>query len=95
MKHLQTFIKNRNKGPQLGVILDSEVHRSQDGPAAPSGVPEWAMELLTGGGGNQAAIDNAIMREIKLIALVFGVEGLLLAMESTGRSRWPRTRPRS
>lgn len=84
VSHLETFIKNRNKGPQLGVMLDSEVHRGEDAAKAPSGFHEWDVQLLTAAAANQAAIHIAIMREIKMMALVFGVEGLLIGMESTG-----------
>lgn len=79
---LRGFARSHNRGEETSVVLDSEVYVNADG--SPSSIYKQDVELLQNSGGNLAALDVAIMRYVKFIAMLYGTEGLLIGMESTG-----------
>lgn len=80
---LYDFMEHHIRGENTGLVLDSDLVRTEtDGN--PTSTPKWNIELLSGSNSTQAQVYEAIMREIKLIAIVLGVEGLLIGMVDTG-----------
>jgi hypothetical protein len=82
MTPIDAYMKNHNRSAKTGILLDSSVYTNADG--TPSTVYKSDIELLQTSGGNLPALDVSIMRSIKMMALVYGAEGLLIGMESTG-----------
>lgn len=75
---VKDFIKERNRTPSTGLLLDSEPFRSRDEGSTPSSVRQWMVELLKSGSSNQAEVNKAINRKTHEIARVLNMEGLLL-----------------
>jgi len=78
------ILQNHTRSPRTGWLTDSAVARSEDDSASPSGTYEWALDLIQAAVNSQQYIHVAIQREIKNIALILGVEGLLIGMQETG-----------
>lgn len=81
---LRDFVTNHIKGPNLGVMLDSETYANKDAAQSPGAVYKWAVELLEGGEYSLEQVARAIERTVMDIARVFGTEHLLLGSTSTG-----------
>ena len=83
---LDKFIKNHIKNPSLGILLDSTPYKQTGENRTPSSTPQWGLELLDGGTYGHDSVHNAIMRIIREVARVLGVEHLLLG-EGSAASR--------
>lgn len=84
LKPLTTFIQNHIKHPQLGLLLDSLPYQNEDESARPSNLQQWDIDLLKGGNTSQTPVDTTIQRLTHEIALVLGIEGLLLGSNNVG-----------
>lgn len=81
---LRQFIEQHVKNPQLGMLLDSQPWSTTDEKHSPSGLPQWAIELLDGGTYSLAEVHTAIVRVNTELARILGVEHLLLGADSAG-----------
>lgn len=72
------FLVDHWKNPQLGMLLDSEPYRGEDGQAAPIGGAQYGLEILQGQTTGQNEIARALERINREIARVLGTEHLLL-----------------
>ena len=85
LEPINSFLANHIKTPASGVLLDSQVVRSNDAAETPSSIYEWAMELLQGGGGESlVAMATAIERKNREIARTLSAEHLLLGSDGKG-----------
>lgn len=76
---LRNFLKRHIKNPRLALLLDSITYQSQDESGSPSNVPQWDINLLKSDNGTaQAEVSAAIERLNRDIAVLLGIEGLLL-----------------
>lgn len=76
---LRNFLKKHIKNPRLALLLDSITYQSQDESGSPSNVPQWDIDLLKSDNGTaQAEVAAAIERLNRDIAVLLGIEGLLL-----------------
>lgn len=75
---LTTFIREHIKTPDLGLIMDSEPHRSEDETGMPISEPHWSLDLLKSDATGFKDIGVAINRKCLELARVLNVEGLLL-----------------
>jgi hypothetical protein len=92
---LRDFIDNHVKNPSLGMILDSEVFRNKDAAASPSGIYQWAIDLLEGGEYSLEEVARAIERVTMEIARVLGVEHLLLGSQGSGTGSYALSKDKS
>jgi hypothetical protein len=84
---LSQFVSMRAKSSNTGLLLDSSVYMSQtDTGATPSATKRWGIELLTGDASGIEAVGKAIEREMYDMALILGVEGLLVGKDSGSRA---------
>lgn len=81
---LRDFIDQHIKNPQLGLLLDSQTWQTTDERHTPSGQPQFNLELLDGGTYSLEEVSNAIMRVVRELARILGVEHLLLGEDSGG-----------
>lgn len=95
LQPLKDFISNHIKNPALGMLLDSEVFRNKDAPASPSGIYQWAVDLLEGGEYSLEQVSRAIERVTMEIARVLGVEHLLLGSQSSGAGSYALSKDKS
>ena len=82
---LSNFVKLQVKKPETGIVLDSQPYKSlsADGYGI-SGVPQWGIDLLTGTNTSIQYLDNAIQRINREMAMIIGVEGILLGSDGSG-----------
>lgn len=78
------FIQNHVRNPSLGMVLDSDVYRSADESATPSGQKKWDIDLLKASSSHQTEVAATIYRLNQEIARVLGTEGLLLGADGKG-----------
>ncbi|QIG67392.1 DUF935 domain-containing protein [Rhizobium phage RHph_TM3_3_9] len=84
---LAQFVAMRAKATNTGLLLDSSTYASQtDTGSTPSSVKRWGIELLTGSAQGIDAVGAAIEREMYDMALILGVEGLLVGKDSGSRA---------
>jgi len=95
LQPLREFITNHIKGPNLGVMLDSETYANKDAAQSPSPVYKWALELLEGGEYSLEQVARAIERTVMDIARVFGTEHLLLGSTSAGTGSFALSKDKS
>lgn len=81
---LKDFISNHIRAPETGLLLDSKTYATQDEKGAPSAVHQWDVELLKGETSALPELGKAIERLTRNIAILLGVEHLLLGTESKG-----------
>lgn len=81
---LRDFITNRIKNPELGIVLDSQPFTSTDDATRPSSIRQWDLELLSAVVGTQKEVAAAINRVNHEIAVVLGVENLLVGSTGEG-----------
>lgn len=81
---LRSFIRNHNTSPSRGLLLDSFTYPTQDESARPTGIPQYDVQLLKGSITQEQAVAGAIQREIYGLAMLFGVESMLLGSKSVG-----------
>jgi len=85
LQPLTDFVTQHIRSVETGVMLDSATYRDQGETKAPSGVPLWDVELLTGSGSmSLQAIAAAVERLQREIARLFGTEGILLGGANVG-----------
>lgn len=81
------FVSLRAKSTNTGLLLDSSVYMSKtDTGETPSSAPKWDMDILTGSSQGIEAVGEAINREAYDMALILGVEGLLVGKDSGSRA---------
>jgi hypothetical protein len=84
---LAQFVSMRAKTTNTGLLLDSSTYQSAtDTGSTPSSVKRWGIELLTGSAQGIEAVGAAIEREMYDMALILGVEGLLVGKDSGSRA---------
>lgn len=83
---LRDFIQNHVRALDSGLILDSAPYTGQDDTAMPTDVYQWDIELLKGGSVSFEQINTAIERKTRDMAVVLGVEHLLLGSNSSAGS---------
>jgi len=81
---LSDFIENHVQAPQRGLFLDSKTYATEDEKGTPSSIYKWGVELLKAGATNLGDLNNAIMRKVRDLARVMGVESLLLGESGAG-----------
>lgn len=79
---IKQFLKKHIKTPNLGLLLDSAPWQTADEASRPSNVPQWDIKLLTGDATSFAENAAAINRLTRELAILLGVDQLLLG---TGR----------
>lgn len=84
IKPLEDFVSNHIKNTALGLALDSAPYRDNGESQAPSSTLEWDIKLLQGSPGTAAQVASAIERIIRDMAIVLGVQGLLLGGDGSG-----------
>jgi hypothetical protein len=86
VKPLRDFIEKHIKNPELGLLLDSKTYESSDERQAPSGTPQWAVDLMRGDGtgGTTESISSSIERITRELARIMGTEFLLLGGDGKG-----------
>jgi len=81
---LKDFIDNHIRAPESGLLLDSIPYRTEDEKGTPSSEKQWDVELLKGTISSLPELSKAIDRSIRMIAILLGVEHLLLGSDSKG-----------
>lgn len=82
---LTSFIEKHIKGPQLGLLLDSQPYESQDDASTPSPQRQWDLNLMSHNSGESSAqVHVAIERITREMARIIGVEHLLLGGDGKG-----------
>jgi len=82
---IRTFIEKHIKNPELGLLLDSQVYKTEDEKGTPGVTPLWNLELLKGGNSQSSeAVAKAIERLNRELARIMGVEHLLLGGDGKG-----------
>lgn len=82
---LRKFVSNRIKNPQQGLVIDSSTYTDQSESQSPSGVPLWAVEVLTAEGSTSlGALNTAITRLNRECAYVIGTEHMMLGGDGAG-----------
>lgn len=83
-KPLRDFISKRLKNPELGILIDSQPYTSTDDATKPSSMRQWDLELLSAEVGTQKEVAAAIQRVMHEMAVVMGVENLLVGSSGEG-----------
>lgn len=83
--NLTDFIENHIRDANTGLLLDSLTYQTVDEAGKPSNVKQWDLELLQGKTSGLTELAIAIKRVTRNIAILLGVEQLLLG-ETTGGS---------
>jgi len=83
---LSEFVRLKSKNPDTGLVLDSQTFIAQnaDGTKSISSVLQWGLELLTGDPGSIEELGAAIGRTVWDLALIMGIERLLVGREGAG-----------
>lgn len=86
LEPLRNFIRNHVRNKDQGMLLSSDTYqgRTNDGGQTPSAVPKWALELLNGESQSFEAMAEAIKRMTAELAMILGVEHLLLGQDGAG-----------
>lgn len=80
----RSFLSSHVKSPDLSVMLDSITYDTRDDARRPSGEKKWDVSLLTSSSTAQPEILKAIDRLHREIALILGVDRLLIGSNGTG-----------
>lgn len=81
---MENFVQNHIRSTDTGLVLDSLTYQTQDDKGTPSQVKQWDMELLKADAGSLEQLGLAIDRVTHTIAMIIGVEQLLLGRNSRG-----------
>lgn len=81
---LKEFLRKHRKNPQLGLLLDSNIYRSEGEQRQPSAVNMWQVDVVRHEGGPQKEIDQTIERKVREMAMLMGIEHLLLGSSDRG-----------
>lgn len=92
---VESFLRNALQGKDTALFLDSATYKSTGEQQTPSSVPQWTVELLTGGTNSQPQMAMAIERLNREMARVLGVEHLLLGSDSAGSFALSRDKTQS
>ena len=84
IKALTDFIENHIRAADSGLMLDSLPYRTTDEKGNPSTIPMWDVKVITGEPGSLEEVAASINRVTRQIAILLGVEQLLLGSDSTG-----------
>jgi hypothetical protein len=84
LQPMEDFIRKHIKSPELGLALDSQPYRGTGDNEAPSATLEWDVKLLQGSPTSATAVAAAIERITRDMAIVLGVQGLLLGGDGSG-----------
>lgn len=77
-EELKDFQRNHIRGPELGLLLDSQTYRGTDDAGAVSNQRMWDVELLTGDAVSYTENAAAIERLNREMARIMGVEQMML-----------------
>lgn len=77
-EELKDFQRNHIRGPELGLLLDSQTYRGTDEAGQVSNQRMWDVELLTGDAVSYAENAAAIERLNREMARIMGVEQMML-----------------
>jgi hypothetical protein len=80
------FLRNHWSNPQLGIIMDSEPHRSTDEAESPTGGPQFDIKLLQGQSTAHQEVARSISRLTYDVARIMGTDSMLLGSANTGGS---------
>lgn len=84
---LEKFVQMRNKATNTGLLLDSSTYSSvSETGTNVSGAKKWGIELLTGSAQGIEHVGAAIKRLEYSMAMILGVEGLLVGSEGGSRA---------
>lgn len=84
---LDKFVQMRNKGESTGMMLDSATYSAPtDTGTTISGAKKWGIELLTGQATGIEHVGAAIERLRYDMAMIIGVDGLLVGSEGGSRA---------
>lgn len=84
---IKNFITMRAKGQSTGLLLDSSTYENQsDTGTSATSVPQWGMELLSGGSAGIEHVGTSVRRTNEEIARILGVESMLVG-DGGGGSR--------
>jgi phage gp29-like protein len=81
---LREFLRKHKRTANLALLLDSKVYESSGDNRAPSGQPQWSMELLKAGATSAPELALAIQRLNREVARVLGTENILLGESGAG-----------
>ena len=83
---IEEFVRTKSRQPDTGLMLDSQpfIGKSDQGGNTPSSTMQYGIELLTGEPGTTAELGAAIGRTTWDMALIIGVERLLVGREGAG-----------
>lgn len=81
---METFVQNHIRSTDTGLVLDSLTYQTQDDKGTPSQVKQWDMELLSSESNSLEELGKAIDRVTHTIAMIIGVEQLLLGRNARG-----------
>lgn len=85
---MRNFVKQQVKAADTGLLVDSMTYKgtTADGDVV-SAIPKWAIELLSSSGASFADMGKAIERLTHDMAMILGVEGILLGGSSGSGNR--------
>lgn len=86
LEPLRNFIRHHVRNKFMGLLLPSETYmaKTTDGGQTPSAVPKWALELLNGESTAFESMGEAVRRLNQELAMILGVEHLLLGADGGG-----------
>jgi hypothetical protein len=84
LQPFKTFIANHRRSPSLGMLYDSLPYHASGDNQAPSGTPQWSLELLKGSSQSHQDLARAITRVNMEMARLLGVENILLGESGNG-----------
>ena len=84
---IEKFVKLQVKNESTGIVLDSKTYEGVTGDGVTvSGALQWGLDLLTGSATSIGDLGSAIERETQNMALILGVESLLIGASTRGGS---------
>jgi hypothetical protein len=84
LQPMKDFMENHIRSPRLGIMMDSLSYTSSDEAQTPSAIRQWDMELLNSGTTALPDAARTIQRMNTEIAVLLGVENLLVGTRGDG-----------
>ena len=81
---LRELANDHSFNPERGIILDSAVYRADDENKAPSSVPKWSVDIITGQSRSHAENAAAIQRLKHEAAGIQSMDNILIGQDGTG-----------
>jgi hypothetical protein len=81
---LREFLRKHKRSANLALMIDSKVYESSGDTRAPSGQPQWGMDLLKAGATSAPELAAAIQRLNREVARILGTENILLGESGAG-----------